>query len=172
VDARAAIESLAVIISADHGEVFGGGTRGHGLDLFEGGVAVPLLARGAGFVARVEPAPVSLVDIMPTALAVTSTAAPSGLDGVDLRDASADRVVFTDLWRFDSHGAPILDLAAASDARHHLIYDLRRAGALLNRVGDLARPPAEVHATEPRHDLERALNTYLESTGGRPRIAD
>lgn len=79
------------------------GTKG---TLLEGGVRVPLIVRYPGRRAagtRRED-PVSLLDIMPTALAVAGLAAPGNLDGRSLaiEPASPNRTLY---WRYDSMAA-------------------------------------------------------------------
>ncbi|MFT7465011.1 MAG: arylsulfatase A-like enzyme [Pseudohongiellaceae bacterium] len=65
-------EDTLVVITSDHGETFGWhGLLGHGQDVNEALVAVPLMARGPGVPSGVrDHTPVSLVDIMPTVLSL------------------------------------------------------------------------------------------------------
>lgn len=82
----AAPENTAWIVAADHGESLGEhGEQSHGLLLYEGVMHVPLVVRGPDpGAARVVDTPVSLVDVLPTALALLQVEVPEGLDGVDL----------------------------------------------------------------------------------------
>ncbi len=63
-------DDTIVVFTSDHGENFGWrGQLFHGLDLNEGVLWVPLIARGPGIPAgHREPAPASLVDVLPTLL--------------------------------------------------------------------------------------------------------
>jgi arylsulfatase A-like enzyme len=75
-----------VVVLSDHGELFGEHTLfGHSNTLYEPLIRIPLLIAGgalpSGFVAEEV---VSLVDIMPTLLALAGIEAPA-VDGVDLR---------------------------------------------------------------------------------------
>lgn len=84
-------ESTLVLVTSDNGPWFqgsSGGTRGRKLDVFEGGMRVPLLARWTG---RIEPGvvidePVIGLDVLPTVLEVTGIAPPADrkLDGRSL----------------------------------------------------------------------------------------
>lgn len=76
-----------VVATADHGEGLGQhGEPTHSYLVYDSTMRVPLLMRcgarlgGGVHVAR----PVSLVDVMPTALSLLGVAAPAGLDGIDL----------------------------------------------------------------------------------------
>jgi arylsulfatase A-like enzyme len=79
-------EDTLVVITSDHGEeFFDHGSIGHGMTQFEELVRVPLLFRGPGLAAGVEvSAPVSLVDVLPTCLALLGLSVPERLDGRDL----------------------------------------------------------------------------------------
>lgn len=88
-------------VTADHGEelwehrddelegfsdprgVFG---VGHGHNLFQVHVLVPLVLAGAGIPRRTIEANVSLVDVVPTLLAAAEVKIPAGLDGLSLLD--------------------------------------------------------------------------------------
>lgn len=80
-----------VIVSSDNGPWFQGSPgplRGRKFDVFEGGTRVPLVAWGPGVVegARTVDAPVSLLDLFPTALELAGLPAPDDrrIDGVSL----------------------------------------------------------------------------------------
>jgi len=79
-------ESLLVILS-DHGEEFlEHGSVLHGHTQFQEIVHVPLIFHGPGVPAGKRiPAPVSLIDVMPTSLAHLDVPVPDGLDGVSVR---------------------------------------------------------------------------------------
>jgi uncharacterized sulfatase len=84
-------ERTLVLVTSDNGPWFQGspgGTRGRKMDIFEGGMRVPLLARRPGSVAAgvVRDEPVVGIDLVPTALELAGLAAPPDrlLDGVSL----------------------------------------------------------------------------------------
>jgi arylsulfatase A-like enzyme/tetratricopeptide (TPR) repeat protein len=79
-------DDTAWIVAADHGESLGEhGERTHGLLLYESVMRVPLVVRGpSAGPAQVVDTPVSLVDVLPTALTLMGIDVPEGLDGVDL----------------------------------------------------------------------------------------
>lgn len=73
--------STLVVVAADHGEAFGEhGEIGHSLFVYDTTLRVPLIVQGPGAAAGVEPRPVSLVDVAPTALGLLGIAAPP-MDG-------------------------------------------------------------------------------------------
>jgi arylsulfatase A-like enzyme len=81
------LEQTLLIITSDHGEEFleRGGVL-HGRTQFQEVVRVPLILRGPGIpAARRIATPVSLVDVMPTVLALADLGRHEGLDGWDLR---------------------------------------------------------------------------------------
>lgn len=89
-------EETIVIFTSDHGELLGD----HGLWMkgpfhYEQVVRVPLIARWPGrwLRGRVEQAPISLVDLLPTLLTGTGVASPAGLDGVSWAGRLADPAI-------------------------------------------------------------------------------
>ncbi|MBM4318703.1 MAG: hypothetical protein FJ125_01780 [Deltaproteobacteria bacterium] len=78
----------AVIVTSDHGEEFGDhGGAFHAGQLYEESIHVPLVIAGRGIAPGVRPAPVSLVDLLPTILdllAVPAEEATSLLQGRSL----------------------------------------------------------------------------------------
>jgi arylsulfatase A-like enzyme len=83
-DREGLAKTTAVVIAGDHGEGLGDhGERSHGIFVYQSVLHVPLLMRVPGVASRRIPGPTSLVDVMPTLLALTSLpAVPS--DGVSL----------------------------------------------------------------------------------------
>jgi arylsulfatase A-like enzyme len=80
------LERTTVVMTADHGEGLGDhGWLGHGRNLHDELVTVPLIVRGPGIPAgrRLRGA-AQLEDLMPTLLSLLGQPIPDGLDGVDL----------------------------------------------------------------------------------------
>jgi len=98
-----------VVVAADHGEAFGEhGEIGHSLFVYDTTLRVPLVVAGPGVpVAAVVAAPVSLIDLMPTALARLAVPAPAA-DGVDLSAAMAGAPLAARSLYAESF-APLLD---------------------------------------------------------------
>ena len=130
--------STLVVITADHGEAFGEhGEIGHSIFVYDTTLRVPFLMKGPGIpIDRPIDAPVSLVDLAPTALARLGVTGFDA-DGVDLRGlidgsaAPADRTIYAESF------APLLDfgwspLRSVRDARWKYI----------------AAPKAELYDTE------------------------
>jgi arylsulfatase A-like enzyme len=78
-------EDTVVVFASDHGEYMGahGEVRGKGEE-YEESIRVPLLVRGPGVESRVSPAPVTLVDCMPTLLGRCDLPIPERVQGRDL----------------------------------------------------------------------------------------
>ena len=77
--------STLIVVAADHGESFGEhGEFTHGIFVYDTTLRVPLLMRGPGLAGPAAvPAPVSLVDVAPTALKALGLP-PADTDGIDL----------------------------------------------------------------------------------------
>jgi arylsulfatase A-like enzyme len=166
----------AVFLTADHGEELGAYTRHHGYSVAEDVIRVPLIARVPGWPVGESDTLVSLVDLMPTILALTQTPAPSGLDGQDLRVLLAgpdqpSRVLLSDTWRFDVEQRLVADFVAAYDGRNKLLIDELEYGSYLY---DARKPNAEpVLRFDPAADrLSKIAYGYLEQTGGMPLPTD
>jgi hypothetical protein len=156
---------MAVIVTADHGEILNRLERHHGNSVDDATVAVPLLLAAPGLAGGTSsPALVSLVDVMPTVLGVLGVPAPPGLDGLDLRRAAAgqapdDRVVIAETWRFDGDARRAVDLTAAISLHGRQTFDV------LDQ--DWLDPEGDAEAARLRH----ALTDYLEQVGG-PTLRD
>ncbi|RPJ65211.1 MAG: hypothetical protein EHM24_21835, partial [Acidobacteria bacterium] len=107
--------STLVVVAADHGESFGEhGEITHGIFVYDTTLRVPLLMKGPGLATpAVVAAPVSLVDVVPTALAALGLR-PADTDGIDLGPlirggaAPADRVLYSESF------APLVDFGWSS----------------------------------------------------------
>ena len=101
-------DDALVIFTSDHGEEFRDrGELGHGLGLFQEVVQVPLLVKlpGSAHAGRVVHAPASLLDVLPTILALAGGGPAADVEGVDLQEllraeqagSAAGRPFFLDL---------------------------------------------------------------------------
>jgi len=83
---RRGLDRTLVVVTADHGEALGQhGEKTHGVLVHDATIRVPLVIRAPGLhVAGTIAAPVSLIDVMPTVLALVGVARPSGVQGRDL----------------------------------------------------------------------------------------
>jgi arylsulfatase A-like enzyme len=149
-------------------------TRTHGLDLYDRVVRIPLLARVPGWPSVHVSGLASLIDVMPTILALTLTPAPARLDGIDLAPVAhavtpAARMLFSDTWRFQPNERLELDLAAAFDGRRKYVLD-RTAGALY--VGAQQPAETELHlvGNAPVDALSAAVFDYVEESGNLPLV--
>ena len=173
-------DSLLVVLS-DHGEEFlehGGVMHGH--TQFQEVVRVPLILRGPGLPGGLKvAAPVSLIDVMPTCLALLGVGIPGALDGVDLgplwgspQARPAPRLLYFEadvVFPPPSSGvAPLGSRRAVRDGRYKFHYDLEahRAGLF-----DLSADPAEkvdLIATHPEkaRELSEQLRRFLGRDAG------
>jgi arylsulfatase A-like enzyme len=168
----------ATIVTSDHGEIIRNAhDRDHGSDLKPEILWVPLLLRAPNLPAAVVKTPVSLVDIVPTVLALTETPAPEGLDGMDLRKtinrdpALPPRLLHTDTWRMNMKQTFDLDLSSVSDGKYTLVHDRNTDDLVLRPVCDKAMKLTNLYGKVPSKALEDSLFSYEEENGGAPRIA-
>jgi len=160
-------DDVLVMVTSDHGEeFFDHGSVLHGRTVYEELVHVPLVLVGPGVEpGRTVDANVSIVDLMPTALASTGIAIPDGLEGVDLGPTwlggpfDDERLLFgeADKWLAMEEGNY---RRAVRRGSFKLVYD-----ALSDRreVYDLSVDPDELHdlsGAEPA--LSKALALELE----------
>jgi len=155
--------TLAVVTS-DHGEEFlEHGRFGHGNNLFEESIRIPLILRlpGGRRAGEVVRAAASLVDIVPTILEVLEIEPPGGLQGrslLGLRDAEPPRAVFVELSR-------VAEARAAIEGRWKLIEEVRPEPRRM--LFDLADDPREHRSisaafAEPADRLERLAREHVE----------
>lgn len=165
--ARAALHRpIIVALAADHGEEFGehGGVY-HGSALYEEQVRVPLVIEGPGVSARVVDAPVALVDVAPTLLALAAVQRPTTMRGRDLRPRMIGRAI----ERVDPVFSAVNTRTMVLRWPHKLVADLRWG---VRELYDLSEDPREVrnragedHATLTL--LESELRAWLDALGGR-----
>lgn len=168
----------ATIVTSDHGEIMRNAhDRDHGSDLKPEILWIPMLLRAPNLAAAVVKTPVSLVDIVPTVLALTETPGPGGLDGMDLRkmvnvDPKAPpRLLHTDTWRMSMKQTFDLDLSSVSDGKYTLVHDRNTDDLVLRTVCDRSMKLTNLYGKVPSKVLEDALFSYEEENGGAPRIA-
>lgn len=83
-EARRLAERTILVVTSDHGEAFGEHFwGGHGFDLHDEALLVPLLVRAPGLVpaGRVVEDEVGLADLLPTLLELVGLPAPTGIEG-------------------------------------------------------------------------------------------
>lgn len=161
---------VAVFLTADHGEAFFRRYRSHGADMSDDVLRIPLIAKVPGWKSQTIDTPVSLVDLVPTILAVTKTPAPSDLDGIDLGklvrgEKIPDRVLLSDTWQFANDSTPFSELVAAMDGKHKVVLDRIDHSFSVYDQTDPKAPPFRVDGLA-NGNLARSVLGYLEDTGG------
>jgi arylsulfatase A-like enzyme len=172
---RGLLDRMLVIVTADHGEEFlEHGAIGHGHNLFNTTVRIPLIIAGRGIPAgRVVQEPVSLIDLAPTLLDALGLPPEPRFEGRSLlpllRDPPLDRVAAPDIV------VQLPRTGAAVDVRRHrdglvrddekVLIDRDDAAALY----DLAADPGEQHPRRLASDaaLAAALDAALASLATR-----
>ncbi|MEO8798984.1 MAG: sulfatase-like hydrolase/transferase, partial [Polyangiaceae bacterium] len=134
----------AIIVTADHGEAFGEhGQYGHGFELWENLVRVPLLFVIPGVTPKKIDEPRSAIDLAPTIMSLMNVEVPEGFEGHSLVPELTGKVV-------PEARDIVIDLPATSDndKRRALIrgkYKLISSGskAPVRAVYDLYADPGE-----------------------------
>jgi len=176
------LDTTLLVVTADHGEEFldHGGVL-HGQTQYQEVARVPLVLHGPGVVAGRRLAdPVSLVDVVPTALGLLGLPAPEDVDGVPLHP----------LWQKPGHTLPARFLFFEADitfpppapgvvppgtrravrfGKYKLHYDIRTRQAQLY---DLAQDPREMHDVRGAHpEIASVLLGRLTEYLARPEVA-
>jgi arylsulfatase A-like enzyme len=162
------LDRTVVVITSDHGEeLLEHGTVLHGRTQFEEALRIPLILLGPGVPAGVRVSePVSLIDVVPTALSLLGLPSPPDLDGVDLAplwrepvgDGLPDRILFGES---DHHNEQPFITRSARYRGFKLTHDLRSGRTALY---DLANDPQEQRDVSAEHpELVAMLRTKLES---------
>jgi choline-sulfatase len=168
------LERTVVVVVGDHGESLGEhGEPTHGFFIYEAVAHVPLIVAGPGVPARVVAAPVRIVDVMPTALALLGAVVPAGVQGTSLvplvrgdgaPGAAADREAIAESW-YPRYHYGWSELVSLRDGRYKLIQAPRP------ELYDLAADPGETRdlaAGEPQRvsAMARALRDLRARLGG------
>jgi len=101
------IPRTAILVTADHGEEWlEHGDIGHKLKLYAVNLHVPLIVHAPGYAARIQTAPVTNLDLMPTILALARIRPQTDLPGLALcsqRSIPRDRIIISEVgvagWR-------------------------------------------------------------------------
>ncbi len=138
------LSNTIIVFSADHGESFSHGYKGHvGDHLFEQFVHVPLVIKMPGRLAsKVIDMPVEQIDIAPTILDLAGIAVPTWMEGRSLypliegKSLEAQTLFSMQLIRNRSFGTPVsTGTIAIWDGNYKLIYYLKDKKSLLFNLG-------------------------------------
>jgi hypothetical protein len=137
-------------------------------------LAIPMVAQVPGWKPQVIESPVSLVDLMPTILAVTKTPAPASLDGIDLArlvrgEKLPERILLCDTWQYGNDGRPYTELVAAFDGKHKVVLDRVDHSFSVYDQTNREAPPLRIEGLA-NGALARSVLGYLEDTGGQLNI--
>lgn len=163
---RGLLEDTVLVFSNDHGEeVFDRGRLGHGHSLYEELIRSPLVMR---YPRRLDPGrvsePVSLVDVMPTALELLGVPALPDAEGVSLLGAIHGRPSF----------APGVAVAFLLDKKRAVRvgrYKRVEVKGEPKELYDLEADPKETNPLEDAPITQRALDVYLREALGAPKKA-
>jgi arylsulfatase A-like enzyme len=174
------LEDTLVVITSDHGEAFNEhGTLGHGNDVYQESVHVPLFIMGPGLRGGLRiKEPVGLIDLMPTLLELLDVPAPAGmigrslaplLDGSPAASERGDPLITSESWahRASADGGGIdavIPALAFRQGRYKLIR-VRDDDGFLYELYDLERDPGEktnlLDAGDPLPPALQALSEKL-----------
>ena len=159
-------DRAAIILLSDHGEGLNDhGEAEHGVFLYREVIQIPLIVKlpASARKGEVVEAPVGITDVAATILALTGTAAPSGLHGTSLLGTlDGNRAIFSETMYPRIHFG-WSELRSLADSTHHFIdaprvelYDLRTDPAEKQNIAgeDRRRTAAMRAAVEPyRHEF-------------------
>ena len=195
VTARADAAHTAIVAAGDHGESLGEhGEATHGMLVFEAALRVPLIITATALPPSVRADAASLIDILPTALALTGQPQDATLPGRNLlgpadreRETYAEteypavagwrpaRVLVQDRWKLiGSARSMLFDLQ--SDPGEHADLAASRAAlaqAMQARLAELARTstaatPATATSVDPETAARLRALGYVAPTSARP----
>lgn len=128
------LDDSLIIITSDHGEGPGSKSFGHGNELFDGTIRIPLIMNCPDLIpaGNTIDTQVRLIDLFPTILSITGTqdkidSLPYELDGADLRpvisgEETADRDAYAEIWAHSGGLDEFHDaLTENSAAREHTV---------------------------------------------------
>jgi len=163
--ARGILSNAVVVLTADHGEEFyEHGAVGHGTNLFDETLRIPLLLHAPGRVPEVVPNSVSLLDVAPTILELIGAKPEARFEGRSLVRPESREAAYAELVSTPA-GKP----ATQNRAVVHGDAKLATTPAEQEQFFDLARDPGErdPDALDPsaRAALRRALDGFRVRAG-------
>ncbi len=157
------LDNTLVIATADHGHaLWDHGRAGHGYQLFEETIRVPLILAGPDIAPRVVQAQAELADLFPTVLQFTGVESPARLDGRSLLALARGEPAEPPHPRAFSFQNPDM-VAVRAESRYKLIYrgPSSHDGEHRSRLFDLEADPGETEDVAGAHP-EVALGLRLE----------
>jgi arylsulfatase A-like enzyme len=148
IDELGRLDSMAILVTADHGEGFGEHSIGHGNTLHEEEIRIPMLLRVPGWKSARRGAPVSLVDVVPTLLELLGIEVDVPAQGRSLVPLarSADAPGFRDRAIYAEQGRQG-EVVAVRTADHKWILGPRKGGPV--RFEIVADPREQQGVTAP-----------------------
>jgi arylsulfatase A-like enzyme len=125
IERRGLHDRTIVVVTADHGEEFAEhGYLGHGKQLFEESIRVPLVVAGPGIPHGQRTEPVQLVDLLPTIAGRLGAPTPAGLPGHDVLGAlpPLSRRAFAEVGHGVGFGQKDLHLAIVRERPWKLVW--------------------------------------------------
>ncbi|MFT7521444.1 MAG: arylsulfatase A-like enzyme, partial [Kiritimatiellia bacterium] len=151
--ARPDADRTWIVVLADHGEGLGAhGENTHGVLLYDPTTRIPLIVRPpGGHASLVVDTPTSIVDIVPTLMALAGVKSDESLDGMDLSgqmrgEPAPERSIYIES-RYAHHHYGWAPLSALVNPQHKLIHGGRDhlfAATDLGEANDLSGDPARL----------------------------
>ena len=166
IERRGLRDRTIVLVTADHGEEFvEHGYLGHGKQLFEESLRVPLVVVGPGIPRGHRREPVQLVDLLPTIARRLGATAPGSLPGHDVLGAPASlpRPAFAEVGHGVGFGQADLHLAMVRERPWKLVWSPDGDRAALFALGEDAReqdPRAPASAEDVGARLLASVREY------------
>jgi len=167
-----------VVFTSDHGEALGEhGAWGHGLNLFQEALLVPLLIRGPGVAQAETSEPVQLLDLAPTMLDLMGVDTPEGMIGGSLLNGGAGQPLVSTTfgggplrwaWRDGDHKVTLR--MAAQPGLGERARSAMEEGSPLPSGGflyDLAADPSEQVARQIPDDMLGRCGRVFAADAGR-----
>lgn len=158
----AGLGDAIVVVVADHGEGLGEhGEASHGFLLHEATLRVPLIVAGPGVEAGRRAEPVSMVDVFPTLLALTSQAIPPQVHGVPILPRASKLLTERAIYAETLYGWDACRWAQTFAFRRGE-EKLVASGPLWMALG-LGTDPAEERPSEPSIAQREALRAAIDA---------
>jgi arylsulfatase A-like enzyme len=171
---RDMLEALWIIVTADHGEMFGAnGESGHGRTLYQGELRIPLLVKypaGKGPAPGRVQDPVQLTDVLPLILDRLEIALPEATQGGV--PPAVGHAIYAEVYPVVGIG-PIMDWRALMEGDFKYLWNSGGASRLYDLASD-SEESTDLAASEPERtrQMSMRLESFVSSLPVAPTPAD